>query len=63
MCLERKPAKVITYKKPVAKTVIIKTFLLLGICNLQRVGMGSNRITKSDMTLKTPVAWNVALEL
>ena len=49
-----------TYKRPVAKIAIIKSFLFSGICNLQIDGMGRIRIAKSEKMLNTPLAWKEA---
>ena len=48
------------YKNPVVKTAAIISFLLNGICNRQRTGIGRIRIAKSETTLKIPVARNAA---
>lgn len=45
-----------TYKSPVAKMAVTSIFFFSAICSFQRQGIGSIRITKSEMTLKIPVA-------
>ena len=54
--LERFSVKGVTYKKPVAKIVVMSNFFLNGIRSLQTHGIGSIKIAKSEMTLNTPVA-------
>lgn len=51
------------YKEPVAKIVVMSIFFFSGKRSLQTQGMGSIRIAKSEMTLKMPLAWNVASTL
>lgn len=49
-----------TYIDAVAKTSMSMIFLLLGICNPQRHGIGKTRSMKSVITLKSPVASKAA---
>ena len=51
------------YKNPVAKIAVMSIFFFNGKRSLQTQGIGSMRIVKSDMTLKIPVPWKVALTL
>ena len=37
-----------------ANTPIVRSFLLMGICSFHKHGIGSIRITKSEVTLKMP---------
>lgn len=45
-----------TYIDPVAKTAIKAALRLVGNCKLQIIGMGKQRIYKSDTKFKAPVA-------
>ena len=52
-----------TYKSPVAKIAVMRTFLFRGICNFQSDGIGRARMPKSDSTLNIPEAKKRALLL
>ena len=49
-----------TYRKPVANTAVIRILFLEDSCSFQTDGMGRMKIAKSDITLKIPLALNVA---
>lgn len=44
-----------TYRKPVAKIAVMKSFLLIAICNFHRAGIGRIKIAKSVITLNIEV--------
>ena len=51
---------IFTYRKPMEKTAVIKSFFLNIICSLHTEGIGRIRIAKSDAILKTPLAFSKA---